>query len=296
MDLQTPELTPPIKDSVSSSSDSGGGPALEAENFLLEGKKQKSLSVSSDQQSRALACGPGTCTQQAFLQAWELVRRNLEGYPGMPDPRGQTVRNQSKAAWTWGNAQLAGECQPALAPRRKEDVAGSDPRPYTSLGLWAKATGHFDSGTCLLPIFLWFGKGRITQKWQHWEYPSKSLLSFLSSLLKSQHSYKNCLSHRSSQNSSTELIWKFCQNKLFLICQHLWIFPCSKKKWGCRKEKKWRGGEQRRQSFSCSSNLRKYLHHRMLYLSQQRCAPHVYSILILSLHYTDILSINITIL
>lgn len=133
------------------------------------------------------------------------------------------LRNDTRATWNSRNVK---------SKFSDKDYGKVQNPSYLSKG-WDSEANH----SYLLWIYysgsVWLTKIKLILKWLNIAHthlsPSLTSLSSMSSLLIFWNSYKSYLSYQSSWNLSTELIWKFCQNKILLICQHLCIFPCSNK-------------------------------------------------------------------
>ena len=87
---------------------------------------------------------------------------------------------------------------------------------------------YFYSGTYLFLILYVLEKGEWQKKLLNIGdvHPNFSNVSWL--VCWNPRIFINYLAHQSSRNSSTELIWRLCQNKLLFICQQPWVFPYSK--------------------------------------------------------------------
>lgn len=99
----------------------------------------------------------------------------------------------------------------------------------------AKSHWHFYSGTCLFPVLYVLEKEKWYKNYLTSEMTFKSLLPSWPVWWNPRILIKVI-----SLTGVHEIhlpIWKFCQNKLFLVCQ-VWAFPCSEKIHRCAEKQR----------------------------------------------------------
>ena len=174
----------------------------------------------------AMCVALGHVLKEPLSSSWQLIRRETgrlrDACPLVSREQGARV----KLPKTVGMPRPSGKCQGT----QRKGGQGSVWIPVLPL-VWyfeVKNHWHFYSGTYLFLILYVLEK----EEWQkkllnigdvHSNFSNVSWLVCWNPRI-----FLNYLAHQSSRNSSTKLIWRFCQNKLLLICQQPRVFPYSK--------------------------------------------------------------------
>lgn len=165
VDLQTPGLTLPIKENVSSS------PECKQlwENLLSEKKRLKSSRVLSDEERWAFKDDARKCAQTASAQLGEQIRRKLGGYWGGMPHRQTGWSQRAKLPELLRQSSIAGECRGCQGIQQgRRTWQGPNPRALHWHGTLRQNHGHGYSGTCLFPILYDLQREKNTKVAKHW--------------------------------------------------------------------------------------------------------------------------------